>query len=189
MITGTTGSTSSAACLSCPSGWSGAAKAAGLNIVDKLEDTCSQCADGTYANAATNTCDRCAAGTYSNLASDPLGNKVCVACQPGFSQPSTGQSSCVSCAPGKYSFKGQRTCATIPVNNEPIVTTVMYKYCSYTVNFGVCKVAGGICSGTLVGDSNADTTQCTASAAGSVAKPCTGKRKKSPNPSTLNFIY
>jgi len=175
-LTGTTGSSDASACLSCPSGWAGAAKAAGLNVVDKMEDACSKCPDGTYVSSILNTCEKCAAGTYSNLFNDPdkVFNKVCFHCQPGLSQPLVGQSSCVSCAPGKYSSKGQRTCATVPVNHEPIVSLNgnLYQYCSYTISFGVCKVVGGICTGKLVGDSNADTTQCTASAAGSVAKPC-----------------
>ena len=176
MITGTTGSSSSIACLSCPSGWAGAAKAAGQNIVDKMEDACTKCPDGKYASATSNSCVDCAAGTYSNLFNDPnkVFNKECLLCQPGFSQPLVGKTSCVSCAPGRYSAKGQRTCALIPKNNEPIVSLNgnLYQYCSYTVSFGVCKVAGGICTGRLVGDSNAGTTLCTASAAGSVAKPC-----------------
>jgi len=122
------------------------------------------------------------------MVSDPKGNVNCFYCQPGFSQPLSGQSRCISCAPGKYSFKGQRTCATIPVNNEPVVSTVMYSYCSYIVSYGLCPVAGGICTGTLVGDSNKGTTQCTATAAGSIAKTCTGKDKRNPSPTFNELI-
>lgn len=121
---------------------------------------CSSCGENTYstttAAVSATTCQACPTNSLAPEASDDVSdcvcvagyersNDICVACAPGYANPSAG-GTCVACGNGEYSSSSaQTTCATCPGTSGHELTAVnSIAGClcdpGYTGTNGVCTI-------------------------------------------------